>query len=92
MFEFFRDTERLRINHHYWSEKCEAVDRTDGIKQYSPDKARRVVQELLDDAEASEGLRQAVKEEVLSQVEESHTFYKAAVNFENDQHLFMDFW
>jgi hypothetical protein len=42
MFEFFRGKDR-RINPDYWSEKCVAIDRPDGMRAYSTAKAKDAV-------------------------------------------------
>ena len=80
MFSFFRGSKKegnpgLQINTGYWGEKCIAVDSVDGIRQYSPDSFREVIQEELDewledldpeeDAECIAALKEAVQDELL---------------------------
>lgn len=82
MFEFFR-TDRGRmvepINPSYWAEKCLAIDRNDGIKEFSPDRLKawglERVQEWIDDAKANDrpltpeqevSLRERLWEDVLA--------------------------
>lgn len=101
MFCFFR-TENLNplrqggsleINLGYWAEKCLAVDRHDGIKQYSPDRFRQVITDWLDDQEASEDLRKVVQEELLHYAEDGeHEVHRLVADFEHDGVTFLDFW
>lgn len=44
MFEFFR-SEDGGINLGYWAEKVQAVDKTDGLVQFSPDVFRQIVRD-----------------------------------------------
>jgi hypothetical protein len=101
MFEFFR-TDRLRqkydgrtliINLDYWSQKCISVDCAGGIEEYSADKFRQRITEILDENGASAELRQAVEDEVLSCADYSETeAYRAAEEFEHNGFRFTDFW
>jgi hypothetical protein len=101
MFVFFRtshpcqspEDKNLKINPSYWAEKLEAVDRTDGLKQYSPDKVRAEVKEWLDNLDASEELRQAVEDEVLSEADDQYAAVEAIRNFEFEgEEIFSDFF
>ena len=66
MLAFFRRGDR-GINPIYWSKKVVAQGR-DGVREYAPDRFRRVVREILDEQNASPELRQAVEDDVLSMV------------------------
>lgn len=100
MFEFFR-TDRWRphrgwgilyINLGYWSEKIQASDR-DGVKRYSAEKFKAVVADWLDGAEASQEVRDAVAEEVLSCADDGEYRARMAANdFEREGFRFTDFW
>lgn len=82
MFEFFREPairenmEPLRINIDYWSEKVVAADRL-GVKAYNPETFRHFINDRLTQhiAEANYSpemdfdVRQAVKNDVLSQAD-----------------------
>jgi hypothetical protein len=91
MFTFFRtgiskDDQMVRecINLHYWSEKLQAVDRTDGFQQYSPERFVEIIMDNLnDDEDATPELREAIKEEVLSAADDGpQAAYNAATDFE----------
>lgn len=99
MFEFFRTDRRevnggktLFINKPYWAEKIKSADR-DGVKEYSPDKFREQIAHWLDSAEASQGVREAVAEEVLPCADDGeYAAHQAANIFEHDGFRFRDFW
>jgi hypothetical protein len=91
MFAFFRGN---GINPDYWSEKLQATDR-DGHKEWSADKFRSVIQYYLDERgePASERVRTAVKEQVLSRLDDGeHEAYRAAHYFHEDGFTFDDLW
>ncbi len=100
MFVFFRtdrhrDKPGLHTNPGYWSEKVEAADRHDGIKEYRAEKFRRRITEWLDDAGASPELREAVEDEVLSCADEGEYEARRAVrdfDHEDGADIFTDFW
>lgn len=46
MFGFFRRPDR-GINLSYWAEKVDATDRCDGIKEFSLDRAKEIVKEIV---------------------------------------------
>lgn len=83
MFQFFRTDRRqapgnignqqLYVNTGYWGEKCIAVDSCDGMREYSVDRFREVIQDWLEthledeeDEAFCNALRQAVDDEILS--------------------------
>ena len=98
MFEFFRtdrrdkdNPEKLFINLGYWAEKIQATDRSNGHEEFSQDKFRRVIEGYLEDA--SDDLRQAVQNEVLSRIYDGeHAAFQAAHDFEHGDFYFSDFW
>ena len=97
MLEFFRSPNdvELKINLHYWAEKIQAADQTDGLKEYSPDKARQVVADILDqDEDADDDLRAAVSDYVLARADDGpQAVHDAAESFEwNGSPYFSDFW
>jgi hypothetical protein len=102
MFEFFRtdrehqrkDGRTLFINRGYWAEKVQAVDKSSGLLEYSADKFREVVSELLDGMDASAALREAVEDEVLCAADEGgQAAHDAASGFKFEgKHVFRDFW
>lgn len=101
MFEFFRpdryqkptENRTLFINRGYWAEKCIAADR-DGIEKYSDDKFTARIKEMLDDMDASDELREAVDDEVLSHAEEGESeAIRAAIDFQHEgNEPFQDLW
>lgn len=103
MFEFFRSSGHrhaehptLAVNFGYWAEKCLAAGgRGDGIKEYSADKFREVVEDILaDDEDATDELREAVKDEVLSVADDGPSAaHEAARDFQwEGREYFSDFW
>ena len=101
MFCFFREEPRhgntgeLYINTGYWSEKLEAVDKRGGVMEYSPDKFRETIKEILDeDEDTTDELRQAIEDEVLCYADDGgQEAYDAANSFQFDgKQYFTDFW
>jgi hypothetical protein len=106
MFSFFRRgaaDENITINPSYWSQKCEAVDKSDGMTEYSPEKFREaimgVVNNFIEFAGDShtEGyydeLRRAVESDVLSEADNGeYKAREAADDFEYDTFRFDEFW
>lgn len=99
MFEFFRTDrrgdDRLYINLGYWAEKLEAVDRCDGVRRWSEDTFREVIERYLknDGEPTPDGLRDAVEREVYPYLEDGeHAAYRAANEFEHDGFRFNDLW
>lgn len=94
MFTFFRsESFELRINPHYWAEKCQAEGR-ENVKRYEPDTFRKRIEEWMDDYEFSDEARATVRDEVLPYADDGeHEAVKAAMDFEMDgQQGFPDFW
>lgn len=85
MFTFFRDDRwrqgqpGLHINPGYWSQKCVAADRDDGITEYDADLFRERILEWLNDIEADDELRQAVHDEILPHADDGEALACAAV-------------
>jgi len=102
MFSFFRSSghrndehSTLAVNFGYWAEKCEAVDKSDGLRKYDPDRFREVVADILkDDEEATDELRLAVEDEVLCAADDGpHAAHEAADAFEwKGRRYFADFY
>lgn len=102
MLEFFRTSghcrpengETLPINFGYWAEKLQAVDKQSGLTEYSPEKFRETILEILEEKGASGELRQAVKDDVLCAADDGHqAAYEAASCFRFEgRHVFPDFW
>lgn len=96
MFEFFRGSTvgPIEVDLRYWAEKCQAVDRDSGIREYSPERFCEQIERWLEDAEASEECREAVRSEVLCHAEEGESAArKAADDFAYaDGFAFTDFW
>ncbi len=96
MFEFFRGSTvgPIEVNLGYWAEKCQAVDRDCGMREYSPERFREQVESWLDNAEASSECRAAVRREVLCCADEGeHLARQAVERFESDDGFtFSDFW
>lgn len=72
-----------------------AADKNDGIKEYSADKFRKVIKEILDDdEETTDELREAVAEEVLCVADDgAAAAHEAARDFLwNGKQYFTDFW
>ncbi len=99
MFEFFRQppiTEgaKLRINPQYWSEKCQAEDRSDGMERYSATKFREAIARYLEGDEADASLREAVASDVLSHADDGEYEARRAVSeFTHEgKNPFQDFW
>lgn len=101
MFEFFRTEREYKKKHHdsklainvgYWAEKVIAQDR-DGVEKFSADMFRERIQEWLNSAEASDDVREAVDDEVLSEADNGeYAAYHAAYHFEHDGFEFTDFF
>lgn len=94
MFKFFRSNDApLRINPHYWAEKCQAHGNED-VERYDPDAFAARIKEWMEDGEFSEEVKTKVREEVLSCAEEGeYSAMKAAIDFEVDgRQVFQDFW
>lgn len=94
MFNFFRnssaDCKGLYINLGYWAEKCEAHDRS-GVEEYSAEKFRDVIKDILKEEKATKGLRQAVQDEVLDYADDGFdTAYRCADDFEHNGFKFTD--
>lgn len=83
MFAFFRTSghgtsdNKLYINTGYWGEKCVAIDKTDGIHQYSPDRFMEQVNEWIaeqledeEDEEYKAALIDAVQDDLLDYAED----------------------
>lgn len=98
MLDFFRDKsgkdDRLFINLNYWAEKLQATDRPDGHCKYDPEKFERRVREWLDENDASDDLREAIDDEVLSAADDGETRARDALySFEHDgEKPFGDSW
>jgi hypothetical protein len=93
MFEFFRtERDEFRINPQYWGEKC-CASQSDGVTEYSAAVFREAIQYWLDEADASEEIRQAVADEVLIHADDGeYAAMRAALDFEHDGFDFQDFW
>ena len=102
MFDFFRGS---GPNTGYWGEKCVAVDSCDGIREYSPDKAREVIEEWVAstidsvecNAEFAAGLRAAVNDELLPKIHDGEQAIRGAADefyyADGDTtYWFKDFW
>ena len=94
MFVFFR---KQNINLGYWHEKLEAADRRDGSTEYSPEKFRKVIKDIIDNEDDEDGpidrLRADVEEEILRLAETSEFEVRQAVdNYEFEGFKFVDFW
>lgn len=113
MFCFFRTDPRdfnynraggLSINTGYWAEKCLASctrDSGDGIRAFSQDKFREVVEDYITnhieshdlDEEAQEELLEAVEDEVLSCLDDGeHEAMSAAYSFNHNGFELTDFF
>jgi len=93
MFEFFRGREgKLEINPGYWSEKVEAYC-SDGIEQYSPEKANQVLEEIVAKGDMSPEVEFAFRDEVFPYVNESeHELRRVVDDFSHDEFRVSDFW
>ncbi len=106
MFEFFRTgirEEKITINPGYWAEKCVAVDRTDGLERYSPDKLIEHVKDYacehfgVDSFEKLKlELQEAIRNEVIEHAQDEtseHLAIRAAMDFRwGPEFPFQDFW
>jgi len=80
MFEFFRgERDPWRISFGYWAEKCQAVDRQDGFRQYSPEKARRVLLSWMQ--EWPDVIREQALEYLSPYMENEYSLRSAAAQF-----------
>ena len=99
MFTFFRDDD-LKINPSYWSEKLQATDKHEGYKEYSPELARGVVEDIVKNYFEDRGitgsyiLQQELDEQIYPFIDEEQEFYKAMSEFYSDEagDLFADWW
>lgn len=91
MFQFFRDGRddgKLHINTGYWGEKLEAVDRSNGYRQYNAELVREQVKEHVDDwieenrisKEDAKALRADLKEKIIYD-EGQHEAYRTIDGF-----------
>lgn len=97
MFVFFRHpptvTGGLYVNLGYWAEKCEAMDRVDGVEEYSAATFRRRVEDWLDEAGATSEARAAVAEQIMAFADEGEYEVRRLVEgFECEGFRFQDFW
>lgn len=103
MFKFFRrspTSEPYSIDFRYWAEKLEAVDRCDGVCEWSLEAFRANVRDYVeqhtgDDEDWSDerklALRQEVEERVCAAADNSeHHAWTALHNFEHDGFSFRD--
>lgn len=74
MFEFFRadDPEKLyQISFGYWAEKVQAIDATDGLKNWSLEKFKSEVKDYFEQyIEGAEGLPKSAQEELWEQIKD----------------------
>jgi hypothetical protein len=97
MFKFFRrDTfvlgSGLHVNPGYWGEKLEAIDRHGGLKSYSAELFKSMITRWLDDAGASEDIRGAVEEEILTHADDEHEAMQAVYYFNHFGFTFDNFY
>lgn len=91
MLAFFRRGKSLEPPFDYWAEKCVAHDR-EGVKQYSPKRAREAITEWLNDCEASEDLVADVQNEIFNILDDGEDALRRAVGaFEHQGWSFQDF-
>ncbi|MDK1683507.1 hypothetical protein [Acinetobacter terrestris] len=89
MFNFFRDNDGYDINPGYWGEKLEAVDSRAGAKEFSPDEAKQILTEYLQDH--LEGLDSGDYDKDQSDTEESKEAIQELIEIaEGDQHEFYE--
>lgn len=96
MFDFFRNDSR-RINPGYWSEKCCATDKADGIEQWSVDRFREAVLsdarcalELEDDEPLPDDAKEELRE--LLEAEDEWDCVARIRDFSSEQFDFSDFF
>ena len=104
MFQFFRRPADRRTEHgidlRYWAEKLEAVDRCDGVAEFSADTFRSEVKDYFeqatDDEDWTESRKSAlwdeIESDVLSRIEENgeHGAFLALRDFSYDDFEFVD--
>lgn len=99
MFQFFRTDrqrpgvgQKLNINPSYWAEKVQAEDR-DRVTLYSSEIFQNAIEEHLNEIEASDALREAVEEDILSCDENERDARDAVSQFKFDgKEFYPDFW
>lgn len=92
MLAFFRGGHDREPPFGYWAEKCVAHDRN-GVKEYSPDRAREAIAEWLDDREATPSLRKDVEDEILTVLDDGEDSLRRVIgSFEHQGWSFQDFW
>lgn len=105
MFEFFRvhrGENPQTIDRRYWAEKCTAMDKSDGIEQFSRAMFNAALQsrfdEYAEDRELDAEAREALWDEIVDwmpsdeDADESEC-YKAAMDFEHERRFpFQDFY
>lgn len=92
MFTFFRsepgEKARIPINPDYWSQKLDAVDRSDGVKKFSIERFREAVREHLNNKNARE-----IEEELLTEdYGNEYEAQKAVQDLEGYEDVFADFY
>lgn len=99
MFEFFRRDDG-EINEGYWAEKLFATDKSQGHRQYSPDRFREVIEERLSEwlehhaTAPADRVRKQVDALVLQCADHrEHEAREAADSYKwNGKQVFPDFW
>jgi hypothetical protein len=100
MFGFFRGRREAMVDRGYLAEKCVAGDKSDGVREYSPELFRAAVQsdvesfaeDMPEDQRAS--LLESVRDEVLPYADDGiQRAVAAAMDFEwGKRSVFTDFW
>jgi hypothetical protein len=101
MFEFFRGRRTAMVDRGYLAEKVVAADKTDGIREYSPEMFEAAVKsdfdlfvEDWDNDEDKAALWSEIKDDVLPSGEDgvSSAIQAASSFYYNGRQVFADFW
>lgn len=83
MLEFFRQPEGSTISFGYWAEKCVAVDRANGLKEFDAEMFKEALERDLEGMEADAELREEARMVILPHLDDGkHGAIRAAMEFE----------
>lgn len=108
MFDFFIMGEndfnnskdrKLNINTGYWAEKVQAMDRHEGISEFSSERFEENIEERFDnyfedeeDEDKKNECWEAIQDEVLCNSDNEYEAIRSAMDFKHGDFEFCDFW
>lgn len=96
MFEFFRSDD-LSVNLSYWQEKLESIDRDGGVAEFSEEKLKAYLTEMLEESDDYQELAKEEKQEVMDEIAsicemDEQDAYDALSDFDLHDITFEDCW